>query len=102
MNKLIPVAIVIVSIVLVLYGVSASESFSSLDAARSGPATPSQPGDDFKVVLSHSDSGTYELLFQVLDSKHTRKIKIQVEDVPLKSWYQEWLQSQPVQSAMVK
>jgi hypothetical protein len=50
----------------------------------------------------YSDAGTYELLFHDIDSEYTQKIVIQVEDVPLKSWYQEWIQSQPVQSAMVE
>jgi len=102
MNRLIPLVILAVSVVLVVYGVSASKSFSSVDVVRPGPVTPSQSGDDFKVVPSNSDAGTYELLFHGLDSKYTQKIMIQVEDVPPKSWYQEWIQSEPVQSAMVE
>jgi capsule polysaccharide export protein KpsE/RkpR len=102
MNRLIPLVILAVSVVLVVYGVSASKSFSSVDVARSGPVTPSQSGGDIKVVPSNSDAGTYELLFEGLDSKYPRKIRIQVEDVPLKSWYQDWIQSEPVQSAMVE
>jgi hypothetical protein len=50
----------------------------------------------------YSDAGTYELLFHDIGSEYTQKIVIQVEDVPLKSWYQEWIQSDPVQSAMVE
>ena len=102
MNRLIPLVILTVSVALVLYGVSASNSFSSVDAARPGPVTPSPSREDVKVVPSNSDAGTYEFLFQGMDSKYPRKIRIQSEDVPLKSWYQEWIQSEPVQSAMVK
>ncbi len=102
MNRLIPLVILAVSVVLVVYGVSASRSFSSVDVTRPGPVTPSQSKDDFKGVPSNSDAGTYELLFQGLDSKYTEKIMIQVEDVPRKSWYQDWIQSEPVQSAMVE
>jgi hypothetical protein len=102
MNRLIPLVILTVSVVLVVYGVSASKSFSSMDVPRSGPVTPSPSGDDFKVIPPNSDAGTYELLFQGLDSKYTRKIRIQAEDVPPKSWYHDWIQSEPVQSAMVE
>ncbi len=102
MNKLIPLVILAVSVAVVVYGVSASKSFSSVDVPRLGPVTPSHSGDDFRVVPSNSDAGTYERLLQGLDSKYTQKARIQVEDVPLRSWYQDWIQSEPVQSAMVE
>ena len=102
MNKLIPLVILSVSAVLVVYGVSASKSFSSVDVAISGPVTPSPFVEDLTVAPSDSDTDSYERLCQVMDSKYTRKALNQVEDVPPKSWYQDWIQSEPVQSAMGK
>ena len=174
MNRLISGVVLAVGIVLAIYGVSVSKSFSSEDEVGSGPATPSQSENDFKIVPSdgyneiadhahpddidsrtnnaietrenlltqielvpldpqgnpvtfspevvglpkrasfnpqtntlvwhpwYSDAGMYELLFQDRDSEYTRKVMIHVEDVPLKSWYQDWIQSEPVQSAMVE
>lgn len=174
MNRFILAAVLSVGIVLAIYGVSVSKSFSSEDQAGSGPGTPSQSENDFKSVPSdgynetpdyaqpddidlrnnntietrenfltqielvpldprgnpvsfspevvglpkrasfnpqtntlvwhpwYSDAGTYELLFQERGSEYTQKVMIHVEDVPLKSWYQDWIQSDPVQSAMVE
>jgi hypothetical protein len=102
MNRFIPLVILTVSAVLVVYGASASKSLSSLDAVRPAPVTPSQSGGDLKVLPSNSDAGTYERLFQGLDSKYTQKALNRVETIPPKGWYQDWIQSQPVQSALVE
>jgi hypothetical protein len=174
MNKLISGAILAVGIVLAVYGVSVSKSFSVGLVVGSGQPIPSPSGEDLAAVPSNNyhrisdlalsddigaqtrnaietrenlltqielvpldpqgnlvafspevvglpkrasfnpqtstlvwrpwycDAGTYELLFHDIGTEYTRKVMIHVEDVPLKSWYQEWIQSQPVQSAMIE
>lgn len=174
MNRFISAAVPAVGIVLAIYGVSVSKSFSSEDEAGSGPGAASLSENDFKIIPSdgynetadhahpddigsrphniietrenlltqielapldpqgnlvtfapevvglpkrasfnpqtntlvwhpwYSDAGMYELLFQDRGSEYTRKVMIHVEGVPLKSWYQDWIQSEPVQAAMVE
>lgn len=50
----------------------------------------------------YDQAGNYELLFSAVGSDFTQKVTINVEDVLLKAWYQDWLASNGVQSAMVE
>jgi hypothetical protein len=50
----------------------------------------------------YDQAGTYEIIIIDADSDYTQKITINIEDVPLKSWYQDWLDDSIVQSAMVE
>jgi hypothetical protein len=42
------------------------------------------------------------MIFSAVGNDYTQMVTIDVEDVLLKSWYQEWLDSGSVQSAMVE
>ncbi|NLH16922.1 MAG: hypothetical protein GX455_10110 [Phycisphaerae bacterium] len=50
----------------------------------------------------YDQSGLYELLFYGVASEYSQKIQIEVEDVPLKTWYEEWMNSPQTQSGMVE
>jgi hypothetical protein len=39
----------------------------------------------------YDQAGTYEIIIIDANSDYTQKITINIEDVPLKSWYQDWL-----------
>ncbi len=50
----------------------------------------------------YNDAGAHEIVFKDVHSDYTQKITVRVEDVPLRSWYAHWLESETVKSAMVK
>ncbi len=50
----------------------------------------------------YDQAGIYEILFSAVDSTYTQSVTINVEDVLLKTWYQEWINSSNTQAAMVE
>ncbi|NLH17778.1 MAG: LamG domain-containing protein [Phycisphaerae bacterium] len=79
-----------------------SVSFSSVVAGLPGNAVFDPATNAFSWRPWYDQGGSYELLFSALGSDYTQKLAINVEDVLLKSWYQDWLDSNGVQSAMVE
>lgn len=49
----------------------------------------------------YDQAGSYEMLFSAVTGGYTQKVTIDVEDVLLKTWYQDWINSAPVQTTMV-
>lgn len=50
----------------------------------------------------YDQSGLYELLFYGVESDYSQKIIIHVDEVLLKKWYDEWINSPQTQSVMVE
>jgi len=50
----------------------------------------------------YDQAGTYEILIIDINSDYTQKITINVDNVPLKRWYQDWLDDPGVQSALIE
>lgn len=50
----------------------------------------------------YDQAGSYELLFSAVGNDYIQRVTIDVEDVLLKTWYQNWLESTPAQEAMVE
>jgi parallel beta-helix repeat protein len=50
----------------------------------------------------YDQAGSYELLFSAVGSDYTEKVTLDVEDVLLKTWYQEWINDPDTKTAMVE